>query len=72
MKDALINNRVEFVKLLLENGVAMSKFLTTRRLEDLYQAVRTRVKGDSHLSHKTSKKRRVWQKPTLAFTLGPY
>ena len=41
MKDALINNRVEFVKLLLENGVAMSKFLTARRLEDLYQAVRT-------------------------------
>ena len=39
MMDALINNRVEFVKLLLENGISMGKFLTTTRLEDLYNAV---------------------------------
>lgn len=39
MMDALINNRVEFANLLLENGVSMSKFLTTTRLEELYKAV---------------------------------
>lgn len=39
MMDALVNNRVEFVKLLLENGVSMSRFLTTTRLEELYKAV---------------------------------
>jgi hypothetical protein len=33
---ALIENRVEFVKLLLEHGVSMDKFLTLKRLEDLY------------------------------------
>ena len=39
MMDALKNNRVEFVNLLLENGVSMSRFLTTERLEVLYKAV---------------------------------
>ncbi|KAH9513281.1 Transient receptor putative cation channel sub M member 3 [Bulinus truncatus] len=36
MMDALINDRVDFVKLLLENGVSMQTFLTISRLEDLY------------------------------------
>ncbi|KAJ7375643.1 Transient receptor putative cation channel sub M member 7 [Desmophyllum pertusum] len=36
--DALVNNRVEFANLLLENGVSISKFLTTSRLEELYKA----------------------------------
>jgi len=39
MMDALANNRVEFVNLLLENGVSMSRFLTTTRLEELYKVV---------------------------------
>ena len=39
MQDALINNRVEFVDLLLEKGVSMRKFLTTDRLNNLFQAV---------------------------------
>ena len=39
MMDALVNNRVEFANLLLENGISMSKFLTTTRLEELYKAV---------------------------------
>ena len=43
MMDALINNRVEFVKLLLEKGISMGKFLTTTRLVELYKAVS--VKG---------------------------
>ncbi|XP_059155361.1 transient receptor potential cation channel subfamily M member 1-like [Physella acuta] len=38
MMDALINDRVDFVKLLLENGVSMHTFLTIPRLEDLYNA----------------------------------
>jgi len=37
--DALVNDRVEFVKLLLENGVNMQKWLTIDRLEELYNAV---------------------------------
>nr|QHX41567.1 transient receptor potential cation channel subfamily M member 3-like [Octopus vulgaris] len=36
MMDALINDRVDFVKLLLENGVSMRTFLTIPRLEELY------------------------------------
>ena len=39
MRDALINNRVEFVDLLLEKGVSMKKFLTTDRLNNLFKAV---------------------------------
>lgn len=37
MFEALIKDRVDFVDLLLENGVSMSSFLTARRLEDLYR-----------------------------------
>lgn len=36
MLEALIHNRVDFVRLLLENGVSMHKFLTIERLERLY------------------------------------
>ena len=36
LEEALINDRVEFVNLLMENGVSMHKFLTYKRLEDLY------------------------------------
>ncbi|KAH7727830.1 Protein GON-2 e [Aphelenchoides avenae] len=36
MMDALIHNRVDFVRLLLENGVSMHDFLTMGRLEELY------------------------------------
>ena len=43
MMDALVNDRIDFVKLLLENGVMMSKFLTLARLEELYNAVSRNV-----------------------------
>ncbi|XP_037103647.1 transient receptor potential cation channel subfamily M member 7 isoform X4 [Syngnathus acus] len=36
MLDALIMDRVDFVKLLIENGVSMHRFLTINRLEELY------------------------------------
>lgn len=39
MFDALLLNRVEFVKLLLENGVSLKQFLTIDRLEQLYNSV---------------------------------
>ena len=39
MLDALIGDRVDFVQLLLENGVDMYKWLTISRLEDLYNIV---------------------------------
>jgi len=39
MMEALVSDRVEFVKLLLENGVDMQKWLTIDRLEDLYNTV---------------------------------
>ncbi|KAK4317577.1 hypothetical protein Pmani_011358 [Petrolisthes manimaculis] len=38
MMDALVNDRIEFVKLLLEQGVIMNKFLTIQRLEELYNS----------------------------------
>lgn len=36
MMQALKHDRIDFVKLLLENGVSMKKFLTIPRLEELY------------------------------------
>ena len=39
MQEALENDRVDFVRLLLENGVNMNKFLTIARLEKLYNSV---------------------------------
>lgn len=39
MKEALIQNRVDFVRILLEKGVNMKEFLTIQRLEDLYNTV---------------------------------
>ncbi|KAK2725793.1 hypothetical protein QYM36_000321 [Artemia franciscana] len=38
MMEALANNRVDFVKLLLEKGVSMSHFITIPKLEQLYNA----------------------------------
>jgi hypothetical protein len=39
MMEALVYDRVDFVRLLLENGVSMQKFLTIERLEELYNTV---------------------------------
>lgn len=36
----LLHNRVDFVHLILENGVGMQNFLTFERLEQLYNSVR--------------------------------
>uniref|UniRef100_A0A671PG23 Transient receptor potential cation channel subfamily M member 3-like n=1 Tax=Sinocyclocheilus anshuiensis TaxID=1608454 RepID=A0A671PG23_9TELE len=36
MLDALVLDRVDFVKLLIENGVSIHRFLTLSRLEELY------------------------------------
>uniref|UniRef100_A0A8D3E607 non-specific serine/threonine protein kinase n=1 Tax=Scophthalmus maximus TaxID=52904 RepID=A0A8D3E607_SCOMX len=36
MLDALVMDRVSFVKLLIDNGMTMSRFLTVDRLEELY------------------------------------
>ena len=41
MLEALANDRVDFIQLLLENGVSMQKWLTIARLEDLYNIVST-------------------------------
>lgn len=39
MLDALVMDRVSFVKLLIDNGMTMSRFLTVDRLEELYNTV---------------------------------
>ena len=39
MMNALMLDRLDFVKLLLENGVSMDQFLTIPRLEELYNTV---------------------------------
>jgi len=39
MMDALVHDRVEFVKVLIENGVLPMKWLTIERLEELYNKV---------------------------------
>lgn len=39
MLDALVMDRVSFVKLLIDNGMTMNRFLTVDRLEELYNSV---------------------------------
>ena len=39
MMNALATDKVEFCRLLLENGIYMQKFLTMHRLEELYNTV---------------------------------
>lgn len=39
MLDAVVMDRVSFVKLLIDNGMTMSRFLTVDRLEELYNTV---------------------------------
>ena len=39
MFEALAQDKVDFVQLLLEYGVNLNKFLTFKRLQDLYNAV---------------------------------
>ena len=39
MMDALVLDRVDFVKLLIENGVNIHHLLTIPRLEELYNTV---------------------------------
>ena len=55
MMEALIHDRVDFVRLLLENGVSMQRFLTIGRLEELYNTV-----GDFFLSSEGSCVRLGW------------
>lgn len=43
--DALVLDRVDFVKLLIENGVNIHHFLTIPRLEELYNTVSTTGKA---------------------------
>lgn len=50
MLDALVMDRVDFVKLLIENGVSMHRFLTINRLEELYNTVT--INGKRRAKHK--------------------
>ncbi len=46
MELALYVNRVEFVDLLLENGVNIKSFLSAKRLYSLYNSDLVRIQGD--------------------------
>lgn len=50
MLDALVMDRVSFVKLLIENGMTMNRFLTVSRLEQLYNIVIAIITCIKHLS----------------------
>jgi len=52
MMQALEHDRVDFVKLLLENGVHMRKFLSIPRLEELYNTVSQETQSLSHTAAK--------------------
>ena len=71
MLDALVLDRVDFVKLLIENGVNMQHFLTIPRLEELYNTVSDceggRVEGSwPHQNTALVEERGKWQ-PTWLF-----
>ena len=46
-QEALESDRVDFVRLLLDNGVDMNKFLTIARLEQLYNSVSRLLRQDN-------------------------
>uniref|UniRef100_A0A674H5Q9 non-specific serine/threonine protein kinase n=1 Tax=Taeniopygia guttata TaxID=59729 RepID=A0A674H5Q9_TAEGU len=54
MLDALVMDRVDFVKLLIEHGVNMHRFLTISRLEELYNTVMTWLNNSLSLDYKIS------------------
>lgn len=45
MLDSLVMDRVDFVKLLIEHGLTMNRFLTVSSLEELYNTVTTAPKN---------------------------
>jgi hypothetical protein len=49
MFEALDNDRVDFVRLLLDHGVNMHKFLTVVNLEELYNSVSRKNISFCHL-----------------------
>lgn len=55
--DALVMDRVTFVKLLIDSGMTMSRFLTVNCLEELYNAVSMFLFFGLRLSHVTEKYR---------------
>ncbi len=64
-QEALENDRVDFVRLLLDNGVNMNKFLTIARLEKLYNSVSK--KGTSPKSLRCLVKRQLFRRRNIAF-----
>jgi len=46
---AIINNRVNFVHLLMKNGVCLREFLTVLRLRKLYNDVRLKLFSVLHI-----------------------
>lgn len=55
MLDALVMDRVDFVKLLIEHGVNVHRFLTISRLEELYNTVSIVVPYRRHTLDKIHK-----------------
>ena len=55
MFEALDNDRVDFVRLLLEQGVNMNKFINVSRLEDLYNSVSEQQKISKKISRKQNR-----------------
>ncbi|ELT97529.1 hypothetical protein CAPTEDRAFT_120255, partial [Capitella teleta] len=65
MLDALIGDRVEFVQLLLENGVDIYKWLTISRLEDLYNLKQDSASTLRYLIRENVKVRRQGDRDAL-------
>ena len=56
MELALLENKPNFVELLLENGVNINSFLTKRRLMFLYNSLKVKINFDTFFSMRKS----VW------------
>ena len=46
MSSALLGNRVDFIKLIMENGLGLKDFLTVKRMLQLYNNVSTSQIGN--------------------------
>uniref|UniRef100_UPI0009B3E998 transient receptor potential cation channel subfamily M member 7-like n=1 Tax=Monopterus albus TaxID=43700 RepID=UPI0009B3E998 len=66
MLDALVMDRVDFVKLLIENGVSMHRFLTISRLEELYN---TKLPNNLTLLHLVRDVKKSHLPPNYRITL---
>ena len=61
MSSALLGNRVDFIKLIMENGLSLKDFLTIKRMLQLYNNVSTQQHAQFEVTRKVAANDRCWK-----------